>query len=562
MPKHTLAIDPVTAGAGSHDPSAAIFRDGQLVFGVEEERYTRNKHAENTFPRNAINSCLDYCGIELPEVESVLIPWKPKQTGKHDFKLAFRNPTLAEKAYDGVHSLLTYTTALRKLKNRLRSIGEPVPTIKFYNHHLTHAASAFHPSGFEQAVVLTIDGRGEADSTVVWKGNKDGLQQVATYEMPNSLGAFYAHITEFLGYRANNGEGKIMGLAPYGKRDPEIENGLLSLIDTGVDYDVTALVEGGPRHALSKLEDTFGREPRSKAGEFSDWEQDFAFVAQSLTEEIVMDIVKEYVGQLGIHNVALSGGVALNCKMNKRIMEMDCVNEIFIQPVAHDAGTAVGAGMAENDVAETEDMSTVYWGPEFSTTEIKETLSECKLDFREPDHIEKEVAEKLADGELVGWFQGRLEMGPRALGNRSILADPRTVESRDRVNEFVKHREEWRPFAPSMLEEAAYDYLENAEPSPYMIKTFDVKDEKTDELQAVLHPADDTTRPQTVREEQNPRYYRIIREFGNITGVPVVLNTSFNDHGEPIVTKPQEAIKDFYGMGLDILAIGDVIVEK
>lgn len=243
-------------------------------------------------------------------------------------------------------------------------------------------------------------------------------------------------------------------------------------------------------------------------------------------------------------------------------MEHEMVESVYIQPVANDAGLPLGAGWIDQRPADVQVMDNVYLGPSFKREKVERILKQKKIPYTEPESLVADVARRLANGELVGWFQGKLELGPRALGNRSILADPRTIDSRDRVNKYVKHREEWRPFAPSIIESAAGDYLKNAESSSFMIKTFDIKTETRDEIEAVLHPADDTTRPQTVREDQNSRYYRLIREFERLTGVPVVLNTSFNDHGEPIVATPKEALKDFYGMGLDAVALGDFVVEK
>jgi carbamoyltransferase len=365
-----------------------------------------------------------------------------------------------------------------------------------------------------------------------------------------------------LGYYPNNGEGKVMGLAPYGERNHEIETALQGVIDTGVNYDVTEITTGGFEYGVERLEDIFGRSRNTTRGEFDQWEKDLAFTTQYLLEETVTEITDKYLKKFGLNNVGLAGGVALNCKMNRRVMELDAVDQIFIQPVANDAGSAVGAGMLECGPTSISEMNETYFGPEFSAESIRQTLEKNKINYEEPDDLEQVIAEDIADGELVGWFQGQLEMGPRALGNRSILADPRTEESRDRVNRYVKHREEWRPFAPSMLEEVVGEYLQDHEPSPYMIKTFNTKPEKRDEISAVIHLGDDTTRPQTVREDQNPRYYRLINEFGDITGVPVVLNTSFNDHGEPIVNRPSEAIKDFFGMGLDVLVLNDFVVRK
>lgn len=560
MHRTVLTVNPTTDAIGTHDPSAAIFRAGDLVFGVEEERFTRRKHAFNTFPSQAIQACLDHCGIELSDVDKILIGWEPRAAAKYNCRKAIDQPNIRQKVYQLIQNIKDYTVAVPNLERKFGEIGEPVPPIETRPHHRCHAASAFFPSGLEQALVLTLDGRGEKESTVVWYGDDDGLERLRTYPYPNSLGGFYSSITAYLGFRPNNGEGKVMGLAPYGTRNQEVEAQLRTLIDTGVEYDVSGL-NHHVGQSVGRLESVLGKPRKETPTEFTDWEKDVAHVAQKLLEDTVVDIVETYCQKEGLHTVCLAGGVALNCKVNKRVMELPVVDDLFVQPVAHDAGVAVGAGMLETQ-DQTETMQTVYWGPKYTTDDIIDRLDECKLGYIEPDDLERHVAERLADGELVGWFQGRLEMGPRALGNRSILADSRTVESRDRVNEFVKHREEWRPFAPTLLEEAVDEYLINGEPAPYMIKTFDVKNEKQAEIPAVLHPADDTTRPQTVREDQNPRYYNLLKEFEAITGVPVILNTSFNDHGEPIVNRPVEAIKDFFGMGLDILVLEDIVVDK
>ncbi|WP_123538502.1 carbamoyltransferase family protein [Halosimplex salinum] len=568
--RYVLSFHPSVRMFGSHDPSAVIFRDGELVYGVEEERLTREKHAVNTFPEQAIRACLDHCDIGLRDVDKILLPWEPelyRQSLVSTFKEAISGPESARtKFYQtgqaAKQTLVSSLFSVEWIENRLEDLGSEVPPVETLSHHRCHAASALHPAPFDDGLVLSIDGRGEYDSTVVWEARNARLERVKTYEYPNSLGTFFGVVTKFLGYYPNNGEGKVMGLAPYGERNRRIESTLRGVIDTGVEYDVTELTTGGFESGVERLEALFGRSRNKTRGEFDQWEKDLAFTAQYLLEETVTEIAETYLREFGTSNVGLAGGVALNCKMNRRVMELDAVDGIFIQPVANDAGTAIGAGMLESGPRRTSEMTDVYWGPSFSTETIEERLETNKLDYERPDDLERAVAERLADGDLVGWFQNRLEMGPRALGNRSILADPRTEASRDRVNKFVKHREEWRPFAPSMLEEAADEYLENAEPSSFMIKTFSTRPEARDDITAVLHPSDQTTRPQTVREDQNPRYYRLISEFEDVTGVPVVLNTSFNDHGEPVVTKPNEAIKDFFGMGLDTLVLQDLIVEK
>jgi len=556
----TLAINPTTEGAGSHEASAAIFRDGTLEFGVEEERFTRQKHGR-TFPENAIRSCLDALEIGLADVDRVAVTWIPEESAKKNLRLAVKQPNVPKKVFYTTQSIKEYKIGRSQIRNKLAAIGDPVPPVEPFGHHRCHAASAFYPSGFSEGLVVSVDGRGERESTVVWRAGQDGLTRLRTYEYPNTLGGFYGAVTEFLGYRHNSDEGKVMGLAPYGSHDEEIERRFREVVETGVDYDVSGLNHHA-KQSVQKLEELFDRPPKSEPSEFSTWEKNFAHVAQRLLEETVADIVTEYCRREGTGNVALAGGVALNCKMNKRVMELDAVDDLFVQPVANDAGTVIGAGILADGWTESRRMSDVYWGPRYADGAVERALDECKVPYEKPDGIERRVAERLAAGDLVGWFQGGLEMGPRALGNRSILADPRTTASRDRVNEFVKHREEWRPFAPSMLEEAADDYLVDAEHAPFMTKTFDVREEKRDEIPAVIHAGDGTTRPQTVREDQNPRYYELISEFAALTGVPVVLNTSFNDHGEPIVNRPVEAIKDFFGMGLDVLVLEGVVVRK
>jgi carbamoyltransferase len=571
MDDYILSFKPAIGAFGTHDPSAAIFRNCKFLFGVEEERLNRKKHAEGCFPTNAIESCLNFCDLEIQDVQKIILPYQPRLEEKIlDYNIV-KNLHQNDTKHKAVSNALgefknTVTNRLdptNKPAQRLANeFGTSIPPIELRPHHFCHAASAFYKSGFENAVVFTIDGKGEHDSTVIWGGTTDGLERLYTYKFPNSLGHFYAIITEFLGFRAFNGEGKVMGLAPYGNVNNEIEDKLRSNIKVDSKYDVTNLTKNGINSGVEELEKMFGRERKSGTEQFTNWEKDLAHTTQYILEEIVTDIVGEYVSQTSISNVALAGGVVLNCKMNRQVMEMESVDELFIQPVAHDAGLALGAGIADNPPQKREQQSTVYFGDEYSNNEIKTLLENNKISYKIPSNLEKVIARKIANGKLVGWFQGRMEMGPRALGNRSILADPRSIESRDRVNKYVKHREEWRPFAPSILEDYAEEYLVNSEESPFMIKTFSTKPEKREEMQAVLHPADNTTRPQTVRESQNERYYDLISEFQNITGVPILLNTSFNDHGEPIVNTPAEALEDFYKMGLDCLVLEDLIVEK
>jgi carbamoyltransferase len=519
-----------------------------------------------------MEACLAFCDIEFQDLDKILIPDDlrlrhkalPGQLKSALFESRNKLQTVYWLNRYFVNHTRAYLAPLNPITDALSSLGTPLPDIEVKSHHACHAASAFHPSGFDDALVVTMDGIGEYDSTVIWTGNSDGVERIRTYKYPNSLGSFFGTVTEFLGFRRNNGEGKVMGLAPYGNNNPEIAAKLREKITTGVDYDVTEIVssEPGVTVGVANLEELFDRERKDSPTEFTQWEKDLAYETQQLLEEIVTDIIQYYTRKTGLHNVAVAGGVALNCKLNKTVMEMDVVDDIFIQPVASDAGLALGAGYLEQDPETVEPFTNVYYGDEFENGHIHELLDKNKMEFHEPDNLERSIAKRIADGELVGWYQGRMELGPRALGNRSILADPRTEASRDRVNKFVKHREEWRPFAPSLRYEDAEKYLVDADESSFMIKTFDVPESKHEELAAVIHPADGTTRPQTVRPEQNPRYHALLSEFEEITGVPVLLNTSFNDHGEPIIRTPKEALKAFYAMGLDVLVLNDLVVEK
>jgi carbamoyltransferase len=570
MPSYHLSFKPAIDMYGGHDPSAAIFEDGALQFAAEEERYTRRKHASGQFPESAIRACLDYCDIELPDVSKVVLPYDPQLRNRNFWNELERRVTAdksipeklrwIERHVEGGIQAQFYPK--HNVRQALRTIGEPLPEITLRAHHRCHAASAFHPSGFDRALCLTIDGNGEYDSTVVWRCDEDGMERLRTYAQTNSLGHFYGVVTEYLGYRAFNGEGKVMGLAPYGEVDQEILDALRTELTFGRDYDVSYLTQGGVPDNVGRLERLLGRPRNEREGEFDEWQQDLARTVQHVLEETVLEILTDHIETTGLHDVCLAGGVALNCKMNKRIREAPAVREVFVQPVAHDGGLALGAGYLEQAPSDVPRMEDVYLGDGYDPEAIRSMLDSNKIGYEEPNDVPAVVAERIADGDIVGWFEGRTELGPRALGNRSILADPRSEASRDRVNRYVKHREEWRPFAPSILESAADEYLVDGEAAPFMIDTFDVQPERREELEAVLHPADDTTRPQTVRPDQNPRYHRLISAFEDLTGVPAILNTSFNDHGEPIVNRPVEALKDFNAMGIDVLVLDEFLVEK
>lgn len=548
MSDYTLALHPATDGFGSHDPSAVVFVDDALAFGVEEERLVRRKHAPRTFPIRAVRACLDYCGVGLPAVDRVVVPWGERRrdarpsTGTADRSAA--DPAVAVE---------------RRLAES--GLGTPVPPVEAYDHHRCHAASAFFPSGVDEAVVVTLDGRGNRWSTAVWAGDERGLRRLASVPPPNSLGYFYAAVTAYLGFAPFGGEGRLMALAAYGDDDPEIESRLRSVVDAGVDYDVTGLVGEGIPSAVSRLEALFGRGRSRPAAPSDRWAANLAHVTQTLLEETVVAIVEAYCDRQGVRTVCLAGGVALNCKLNKQVAESAAVDRLFVQPVAGDAGAPIGAGLLAREQPRRARMRTVALGPSCSSEAIERLLDRRGVDYSRPDDPVRLAAERLADGALVGWFQGRAELGPRALGSRSVLADPRSADAAARVNAFVKRREAWRPLAPSLPASAAERYLQSPRPSPYMIDAFDVRPERRAEIPAVTHPADGTTRPQTVRESVRPRYHRLLATFGDLSGVPVLLNTSFNRRGEPIVTTPGEALDAFAATALDLLVVGDAVVE-
>ncbi len=535
MTEWLLAVHPATDGFGSHDPSAVLFADGSLVFGVEEARLARRKRVPGTFPRRAIRACLDYGGLTLSDVGRILLPWA--------------RPIGCDAE-----------TGTRRIAARLSRPGEHVPPIGTYNHHRCHAASAYLPSGYDDALVLTMDGRGGRHSTVVWSAEGGTLRRVRAYDPPNSLGYLYGAVAGYLNLGPYRGEGRVMGLAPYGSADTAVESRLRSRLDAGADYDVTSVVGGGLQAGIARLADLFDYRPSTPPDATDEWETDLAHATQRYLEETVLAICERYCERLGHTAVCLAGGVALNCTLNRRIAESPAVDRLFVQPVSGDAGAPIGAGLlAAEDPAV---PSTLYWGPRSSRETVTRVLDRRGVDYDEPENLVERVAELLAEGAVVGWVQGRLEMGPRALGNRSILADPRSEDTRARVNAFVKRREAWRPFSPSLLARAADEYLRRPRPAPYMIQTFETRSDCGRDIPATVHPADGTVRPQVVREGDNPRFHRLVSAFADRTGVPVVLNTSFNVRGEPIVATPAQALDVFRDTALDALVVESFLVEK
>jgi carbamoyltransferase len=484
-------------------------------------------------------------------------------------------PTMGSAALSGLQTLLhLHPWNLReRLILALRDGGfvrDPIPPIRFYRHHLCHAATAFYCSGLSEAAVLVFDGHGEDRTVSIYRGEGRTLREVRHLGLPHSLGWFYSAMTEYLGWDANEGEVKLMGLAPYGKPDPEVRafvEDFLRLTSDGVAIDPDCIFYGRRSYGRffgDKIPARLGP-PRASSEEITQRHRDIAFAVQERLEEAALHLARLAVAEAGSRNLCVAGGVALNCKMTGALQRSGLADRIFVQPLSYDAGVAAGAAMLAAEEAGEDcrfTMDHVQYGPSYDDAAIESVLKRNALCYRRSDDIAEAVAGLLAEGQVVGWFQGRMEAGPRALGGRSILADPRRAAMSDLVNDKVKFRERWRPFALSILAENAADYLVGAVDAPFMVMAFEVLPGREGEIAAALHSGDRTTRPQTVRRDVNPLFWTLIDGFRRRTGVPAVLNTSFNVKGEPIVCNPTDAIRCFYGTGMDALAIGSFLLEK
>jgi carbamoyltransferase len=547
-----------------HDSSACVARDGEVLFAVAEERLSRAKH-DARFPTLAIRACLDFAGVSADEVDFVCQGWpRPGATYLHDL----RNYALGRQPVDS-RALLNSTRHFASMwhqrsgENRFRQqFGASKAKFRFVDHHLAHAISAYAYAGFDDAAVLVLDGRGAWEATSLWHGRDGRLEHVWTIPWPNSLGLFYAQFTHFLGFEPYADEWKVMGLAPYG--EPGVDLHEFIVPEDSPYRVVTDLLIGTDSAPLAKIEKRLGpkRVPESEIGTPH---KNLAFSVQDACERAMLTLARAAVAKTGCGNLCLAGGVALNSKANGKILVSGIVDRIFVQPAAGDDGVCLGAVLAPHldsgGKLPVHKMRHAFLGPASTEEEIARTIDTYKLRATRVSDQAAAAAQMLADGKILGWFQGRMEFGPRALGGRSILADPRDPEMNAKVNNAVKFREWWRPFAPSMLAEVAGEYVESATDSPFMILTAQVRPEKRNVIPSVTH-VDGSARPQTVEREVNPLYWRLIQQFGERTGVPVVMNTSFNLRGEPIVCTPTDAVRTFFSSGMDALVIGNFVVEK
>jgi carbamoyltransferase len=565
--------------------SAAIVCDGKLIAAVEEERFNRVKYAAG-FPAAAVRYCLDAAGLKLTEVDHIAIPRNPWARLATKLFYAARMPSFARERA----KVLVRFTGIPEALGAAFDLDPKSIKARFHRieHHLAHIASAFYVSPFEQAAALSADGLGDFASTMWATGAGNRVQVLGSIAFPHSLGMYYTALTQFLGFWKFGDEYKVMGLAAYGQPEFLDEFRRIVLSDhtlgfrLGLEYfthhrtgpeltwsDSTKTPVQG-RLFSEFLEKRMGA-TRAAAEELTNRHYNIAATMQARVEEVLFEMLRRLHAQSKHKSLCLAGGVAFNCVANGKIFSETPFENVYVQPAAGDAGLAVGAAFHIHHHVLGNPRSFVmdhaYWGPGYSETEMQSALGSCAItgnDYNIGEFSEeqgaKETARLISEGNIVGWYQGRAEWGPRALGNRSIVVDPRRAEMKEILNSRIKHREMFRPFAPSILEERVGDFFECSKPSPFMTFAYSVRPEKRSAIPAPTH-VDGTGRLQTVSRAANPRYWRLIHEFGELTGVPVVLNTSFNDN-EPIVCRPEEAIECFRRTRMDVLVLGNTIVTK
>jgi carbamoyltransferase len=565
---------------GHADPAVAIVSNGEVVAFAEEERFIRQKHAFGLYPIKALKFCLKTAGISLSDVSAVGLNWNVEAYTSGEMQ-AF---------YDSVNEEFPVNDATRAWQRNLisrfdrtntearhhfewrRAFGDiAFPPIVSAPHHYTHALQSTSQSGFDSSLCLTIDGSGDQHCTVLWEHRGSSLEPIFERTIPHSLGWVYAAFTEYLGFEAYSGEYKLMGLAAYGRHNTELieKVGKIVLPDPEAphSYRVDPDYIHYGKHTYSKrytdkLVELFDHPPRISTDEYSEWHEDLAFAVQYHLEQCAIRLIKWGIEKTGLDRITIGGGVGLNVKMNSKIFELPEVSDVWANPLCSDGGAAVGAALAAEAMHSempVKKLRGLALGNE--EEDIEAILRSSKVAYERSLNIAQDVAALLAKGKIVGWFQGRMEAGPRALGQRSILADPRDIASRDKVNAVIKFREYWRPFCPSMLAERAEDYLVSYTEAPFMVIAFDATEKLKSDAPAVVH-VDGTARVQLVEKDVLPLYHSLISEFEKLTGVGTILNTSFNVKGEPVVCTLRDALRTFWSTGLDVLAAGEFLVKK
>jgi len=564
-------------GIGSpfvHDASAAILVNGKLIAAADEERFIREKHAMNKLPINAINFCLRQANLKPSEIDIVCYPWSFDAYMSKVWRYVLRCwKTRPSRAYKAIsQARRRYKERTGKLYSTLKTVGiDPKKTkIRYIEHHIAHAASAYYLSGFDRAAIMSIDGTGEFTATLLASGEAGKIKKIKEFIRPDSLGRFYSTITAYLGFRTTNGEYKVMGMAPYGDpKKTDISNVITYNNRSYQANDDYVWVTRSKRYDKEKvfskkMVDQWG--PPRKGDGLTEPYIHIAASAQKMLEDITLTLMETYLDKTLKENggkLCFAGGCALNVSLNRKLIAHPLVKELFIQPASHDSGTALGAATyVANQIGEKiEPMKHVYYGPSYSNDEIRQLLDKYRLPYTYSKQITDIASTLLAEGKVLAWFQGAMEYGPRALGNRSILANPSVPGISDEINQRIKFREKWRPFCPSILPEYAKEILAQDHPAPYMTIGFDVTPEWKERIKEAVH-VNDTLRPQVVDPETNPKFYNLLKEFHNKTKLPVLINTSLNKRGEPMVCSPQDAINMFYGSGLEYMILGDYLITK
>lgn len=587
-----------------HDSSAALIIDNEIIAAAQEERFSRKKNDES-FPIEACKFCLDYAKISINDVDIISYYEKPflkferiLETFYEKAPLSISNFVKTIPRY--LHVKLNLKRTIVKEFNQIGLLNKRTK-ILFSDHHLSHAASAFYTSKFESAAILTIDSVGEWSTAAMYLGENNRITLLKNLVFPDSVGLLYSSFTFFLGFEVNSGEYKLMGLAPFGQKESNEVKSYYNLIKS----DIVRIFEDGSIKLnqkyfnyligdtlinISRWENLFGIKKRLPDQEISECHANLANAIQLIVEEIIIKMAYQIKEMTRADNLCLAGGVALNCVANGKLLKENIFKHISVQPAAGDSGAALGAALAVNHIylgvqkINIDRMKGALLGPEFSNPQINKFLIENNIEFEfieDFKHIQKGIAKSISQGKIIGWFQGRMEFGPRALGARSILADPRSHDMQNRINKLIKFREEFRPFAPAILEDDKEVFLEDAIISPYMQFVTNFKKEWLKEIhlsynglgimdklnckrsvfQSVTH-VDNSTRYQTVNNEFNARFYGLIKEFKNITGYGIILNTSFNRKNEPIVCNPRDAYNCFINSGIDLLVLGNFIIKK
>lgn len=564
-----------------HDSGAALIVDDEVVFAVEEERMNRKKHFGGV-PEHAIRACLDHAGLTLADIDHIAFFWKPSisyaKIPVYLLKFWTKVPTLLreQKTFSVEENLgmLNYLKDMKKLPETLKKLFPTAtpPKFKFHllEHHFCHAASAFYPTPFEDAAILTIDGAGEWTTSMLAHGKGNTIKKIGAVVTPYSLGAFYQAISRHLGFKLIEGPGKLMGLASYGNPDTEIYKKMREIVtltpDGGFKLDMSYLCYHYTRKSgvTKKFTDAFGPS-KTEGKDWSNHELDVAAAAQHIVEDVILHMVRTLKKKTGSENLCMAGGVALNSVANGLIAKAGLFKNIFIQPAAGDSGTALGAALLLNHAVLNRPrkwiMENAFLGPEYNSEEYEAAIKKSGLPYVRSKNYNEFAAKKLKEDKILAWFQGRMEFGPRALGNRSIITSPLHPDMKAIVNARVKFREAFRPFAAIVLEEDCGKYFDSNFPNPYMLFVYNVRPEYSGKMPAITH-VDNSVRIQTVNEKENPELRKLLEAFKKETDCSVLLNTSFNIKGEPIVASPGDAVKSFAEADIDYLVMGDFIVAK